>query len=72
MIFFLEHTNFWNATRQENGGGFPAGVLVTSDFLFNRLQFGFPQKFFAMWHAALDSQGPLADILKFRASPPAP
>jgi hypothetical protein len=70
--FLLEHPNFWYASRQENGGGLPAVALVTKDFLFKRLQFGFPQKFFAMWHASLGTQGPSAAILKFRATPPAP
>jgi hypothetical protein len=32
---------------------------------------GFPQKFFAMWHTTLDAEGPPADILKLRATPPA-
>ena len=33
-----EYPNFWYARRQQSGGSFPSVALVTTDFLFRRLQ----------------------------------
>ena len=55
---------------QENSGGYPAIALVTTGFLFRRLQTGFPQNFFEDFARRAGSCCIKFARVGFRASPP--